>query len=151
VSGPGVNHAGAINTSALHIMDIAPTLLQLAGVEHPAGAKDSGVAPIQGKSMQAVLANRESSIRKDSEWNGWELFGNRAVRQGDWKFVNMLKAAGGFGEWELFNLKDDLAEMHDLSSQQTAKREEMLNFWDEYLKTNGVIEAGAGPLEKQNR
>jgi len=151
VSGRGVNHAGAINTSALHIMDIAPTVLQLASVEHPADGKNSEVASIQGKSMQAVLANRESSVRNDSDWNGWELFGNRAVRQGDWKLVSMQKAAGGTGEWELFNLKADLAEMHDLSSKHASRLDAMLKLWDEYVKTNGVIEAGAGPLEKQNR
>lgn len=148
VTAPGVNHAGAINTSSLHVMDIAPTLLQLASVEHPAGGKNSDVAPIQGKALLPVLANRESSVRGDSDWNGWELFGNRAVRQGDWKLMSLLKPAGGTGDWQLFNIKDDLAEMHDLSSQQTAKRDTMLKLWDEYVKTNGVIESDAGPFTK---
>jgi arylsulfatase A-like enzyme len=151
VSGPGVNHAGAINTSSLHIMDIAPTLLQLASVEHPAGGKNSDVAPIQGKSMQAVLANREGSVRGDSDWNGWELFGNRAIRQGDWKLMSLLKPAGGTGEWQLFNIKDDLAEMNDLSSKHASRRDAMLKLWDEYVKTNGVIESDAGPFAKPER
>lgn len=151
VSGPGVNHAGSINTSALHIMDIAPTLLQLASVEHPAGAKGSRVAPIQGKSMLSVLANRESAIRNDSDWNGWELFGSRAVTQGDWKLVSMPKAAGGTGDWQLFNLEDDPAEMNDLSSKHASRRDAMLRLWDEYVKTNGVIEAGVDPFENHNR
>ena len=151
VSGPGVNHAGAINTSNLHITDIAPTLLQLAGVQHPADAQNSGVASIQGKSMQEVLANLENSVRKASDWNGWELFGNRAVRQGDWKLVYMLQAAGGTGEWQLFNVKDDPAEMHDLSSKDASRREAMLKLWDEYVKINGVIESDAGPFTKPER
>ena len=146
VAGPGVNHAGAINDSPLHIMDIAPTLLQLASVEHPADGKSLDVAPIQGRSLLAVLANRESSVRKDTDWNGWELFGNRAVRQGDWKLMSLLKPAGGTGQWQIFNIKDDLAEMHDLSSQQASRRNAMLKLWDEYVKTNGVIESDAGPF-----
>jgi arylsulfatase len=148
VSGPGVNHAGVINTSALHVMDIAPTLLQLASVEHPAGGKNSDVAPIQGKSMQAVFANRESSVRGDSDWNGWELFGNRAVRQGNWKLMSLLKGAGGTGEWQLFNVTDDLAEMHDLSAKHASQRDAMLKLWNEYVKTNGVIESESGPFTK---
>lgn len=148
VSGPGVNHAGTINTSALHIMDIAPTLLELASVEHPADGESTDVASIQGKSMRAVLANRESSVRKDSDWNGWELFGNRAVWQGDWKLMSLLKTAGGTGEWQLFHIKDDLAEMDDLSSQHASRRAAMLKLWDEYVRTNGVIESDAGPFTK---
>jgi arylsulfatase len=151
VSGPGVNHTGTINSSSLHIMDIAPTLLQLASVEHPAGAKDSRLAPIQGKSMLPVLGGRASAIRDESDWLGWELFGSRAVRQGDWKLVSMPKASGGTGDWQLFNLKDDPAELNDLSSTHAAKRDAMLRLWDAYVKTNGVIETGADPFENHNR
>ena len=60
VSGPGVKHAGAINHSALHIMDITATLLELAGVEHPAKKQGSELAPPQGKSMWPLLAGRET-------------------------------------------------------------------------------------------
>lgn len=151
VSGPGVHHAGTINDSSVHIMDIAPTLLQLASVKHPADGKTSDVASIQGKPLQAVLANRESSVRSDSDWNGWELFGNRAVRQGNWKLMYMLKGAGGTGEWQLFNLKDDPAEMQDLASVHAARRDAMLKLWDEYAKANGVIESDAGPFVKHDR
>ena len=66
VSGPGVKHEGTINHSALHIMDITPTLLELAGVEHPAKKEGSELAPPQGKSMWPLLAGREQAIRTDS-------------------------------------------------------------------------------------
>jgi arylsulfatase len=151
VSGPGIHHVGAINDSPLHIMDIAPTLLELASVEHPGNAMDGKVAPPQGRSLWRMLANRESSVRNDSDWNGWELFGNRAIRQGDWKLMSLLETAGGTGEWQLFNLKDDPAEMHDLSSQHAARRDAMLKLWDEYAKANGVIESDAGPFAKRDR
>jgi arylsulfatase A-like enzyme len=103
VSGPGVKHEGAINHSVLHVMDIMPTFLESAGVEHPAKKRGSKVAPPQGKSMWPLLAGREQAIRTDSDWLGWELFGNRAIRQGDWKLLYLLKGAGGTGDWELFN------------------------------------------------
>ncbi len=151
VSGPGVNQEGAINDSPLHIMDIASTLLELASVEHPATARGSKVAQPLGRSLLKVLANQETSVRNDSDWNGWELFGNRAVRQGDWKLMSLLIPAGGTGEWQLFNLKDDFAEMHDLASLHAARRDAMLKLWIEYAKANGVIESDAGPFVKHDR
>jgi arylsulfatase len=51
VTGPGVKHAGTIDHSVLHVMDIVPTFLESAGVEHPAKKQGSEVAPPQGKSM----------------------------------------------------------------------------------------------------
>ncbi|MFO0800489.1 MAG: arylsulfatase [Gemmataceae bacterium] len=148
VSGPGIKHAGSINHSVLHVMDITPTSLESAGVEHPAKQKGSTVAPMQGKSMWPLLAGREKATRTDSDWLGWELFGNRAIRQGDWKLLYLLKGAGGPGDWELFNLKDDPAEMHDLSAKHPEKREALLKLWDEYVKRNGVIVSDAGPYAK---
>ena len=51
VSGPGVQGAGEINKEAvLHVMDIVPTVLELAGIEHPSTYKGREIAPMQGKS-----------------------------------------------------------------------------------------------------
>ena len=153
VCGPGVKHQGAINRSLLHVMDLTPTFLESAGVDHPAKKEGSTVAPPQGKSMWPLLADREKSIRGASDWIGWELFGNRAIRQGDLKLLYLLPAAGGSGDWALYNLKDDPAEMHDLSSKLPEKRKTLLDLWEQYVKRNGVIVSEAGPYatkEKQD-
>jgi len=125
-------------------MDITPTLLEVAGVEHPVMKQGSVIAPPQGKSMWPLLAGRESVIRTDSDWLGWELFGNRAIRQGDWKLLFLLKAAGGTGDWELFNLKDNPAELNDLSKKHPDKRDALLKLWAEYVKRNGLITSDSG-------
>jgi arylsulfatase len=62
------------------------------------------------------------------------------------KLLYLLKGAGGTGDWQLFNLKDDLAEMHDLSQQHPERRAAMVKLWDEYLRANGVIVSDAGPF-----
>lgn len=149
VSGPGVKHEGVISHSLLHVMDLMPTFLESAGVEHPAKHDDSKFAPPQGKSMWSLLADREREIRTDSDWLGWELFGNRAIRQGDWKLLYLLKAAGGTGNWELYNLKDDPAELQDLSAKYPDKRAALLKLWDEYVTRNGVVVSDAGPYAPQ--
>jgi len=145
VSGPGVKHEGDLTHSVLHVMDVTPTFLELAGVEHPARKEGSTVALPQGKSMWPLLAGGETAIRANSDWLGWELFGNRAIRQGDWKLLYLLKGAGGTGDWQLFNLQGDPGEMDDLSAAHPEKREAMLKLWDEYVKANGVIVSDAGP------
>ncbi len=148
IAGPGVKYAGDINGSFLHVMDIAPTLYELAGAEHPSKKPGSKIAPLQGKSLVPLLAGSANSLRGESDWVGWELFGNRAVRQGDWKILNTVKGAGGTGEWQLFNLKNDPGETRDLAKENPDKVKEMLALWNEYVKTNGVIVTGDGPFAK---
>lgn len=146
ISGPGVTHHGQLSRSVMHVMDIAPTLLEAAGVEHPAAGSGNDTAMLQGKSLWPLLAGREQQIRSESDWLGWELFGNRAVRKGDWKLLYLMKSAGGTGDWELINLREDPAEMRDLSALYPDKREAMLALWEEYVRRNGVIISEAGPF-----
>ncbi len=146
VAGPGVKHKGKINHSLLHVMDIVPTVLELSGVKQPSEDSAKKVAPIQGKSMLPLLAGRADAIRKETDWLGWELFGNRAIRQGDWKLLYLLKRAGGTGDWQLFNLREDPAELQDLSKKYPEKRDALLTLWEQYAKTNGVIVSDAGPF-----
>jgi len=148
IAGPGVKHAGHINASLLHVMDIAPTLYELAGVEHPSKKPGSKIAPLQGKSLVPLLNRSADSVRGEVDWIGWELFGNRAIRKGDWKILNILRAAGGSGNWQLFNLKNDPGETHDLAKENPKKLKELIALWNRYAKQNGVILTGDGPFKK---
>ncbi|MEW6586372.1 MAG: sulfatase/phosphatase domain-containing protein, partial [Nitrospirota bacterium] len=147
VSGAGVKlKPGTINRSLLHVMDIAPTILELAGVKHPETYQGKPVAPIQGKSWVPMLEGKTEGPRTDKDWLGWEVFGNRAIRQGNWKLVWEHKPFGT-DEWELYNLTDDLGEKHDLSAQYPDKKRQLLSLWDEYVKTNSVIIPDRDPFE----
>jgi arylsulfatase len=68
----------------------------------------------------------------------WEIFGNRAVRQGDWKLRWQWKPWGK-ADWELFNLAADPAERKDVSAVNPAMAKALLARWDEYAKANNVI------------
>jgi arylsulfatase len=131
------------------VTDIAPTLLDIAGVEHPSAKKGSKLAPPRGKSMKPLLEGKADTVRGDDDWIGWELFGNRAIRQGDWKLVYLRKGAGGADEWKLYNLREDPAELRDLSSENPDKKKALLALWDQYVKQNGVIVTGDGPFKKR--
>lgn len=147
VSGPGVKGAGKLNKKAvLHVKDITPTILELAGVKHPSTYKGRKIKPMQGKSWVAMLNGRTQSPRSSNDWLGWELFGNRAIRQGDWKISWQYKPFGTW-DWQLFNLAKDLGEQHDLSSKYPKKKKALIALWDEYVKTNGVIIGNRSMLE----
>lgn len=146
VAGPGVVQGGRINASVLHVTDIVPTLLEVAGVQLP---RDQA-APITGKSFTPILSGRAESVRGDKDWLAWEMFGNRALRQGDWKVLSLLKGAGGTGEWQLFNLRSDPGETRDLANDNPAKAKEMATLWNEYARTNGVIFTRDGPFERRH-
>jgi arylsulfatase A-like enzyme len=148
IAGPGVKPAGDINGSFLHVMDIAPTLYELAGAEHPSKKPGSKIAPLQGKSLVPLLSGKSAALRGESDWVGWELFGNRAVRQGDWKILNILRPAGGTGDWQLFNLKNDPGETRDLAKENPKKLKELVALWNRYAKQNGVILTGDGPFNR---
>lgn len=139
VSGAGVEQpAGSINDGLMHVMDVAATVLDVAGVDYPSDYNGREVEPMQGKSWKTMLAGDAESPRGAQDWLGWELWGNRAIRQGDWKLLWMHKPMG-IGDWELFNLSEDLGEARDLASQHPEKVTELLALWVEYVKTNNVI------------
>ncbi len=148
VAGPGIKYRGTVHHSVLHVMDLLPTFLELAGVPAASRSQSSGVATPQGRSMWPMLAGNVTETRSSSDWLGWELFGNRAIRQGDWKLLYLLPAAGGTGDWQLYNLREDPAEMRDLSTVHPEKREALLKLWEEYVKKNNVIVSEAGPYAR---
>ena len=146
VAGAGVKNAGAIKDALLHVTDLVPTFLELAGAKHPSGT-DRNLAPLRGKSLTPLISGKAESVRTEEDWIGEELFGNRMIRQGDWKLCNILKTAGGTGEWELFNLRNDPGESKDLSKEEPERTKAMLALWDQYAKENGVILTDDGPFK----
>lgn len=151
VSGPGVQGAGGLNKKAvLHVMDIVPTVLELAGIQHPSTYGGRKIAPVQGKSWVGMLAGRTQSPRTSNDWLGWELFNNRAIRQGDWK-ISWLYRPFGTEDWQLFNLADDPAERYDLSNKFPEKKRELVVLWDEYVKKNGVVLGKRSPFERARK
>ncbi len=139
VSGPVVQRdAGSINHGFMHVADIMPTLLDIAGVAYPESSDGRPVPDMIGNSWTDVLAGAAESPRSDNDYMGWELFGNRAIRQGNWKLRWQWRPFGT-GEWELFNLADDPAERFDLAATMPDKLDQMYRLWEDYVAANNVI------------
>ncbi|SDS92737.1 arylsulfatase [Pseudomonas oryzae] len=132
---PGVTRSGQVVRELVTVKDFAPTLLELAGVRHPGNSyRGRAVEPMSGVSILPLLKGEKVAERV----HGGELFGKRFVRQGDWKLVHMPKPWGS-GDWQLFNLRSDLAERHDLSGKHPEKLAELQQLWAQYARDNNVI------------
>ncbi len=139
VSGYGVKEKGKINTQALvHGMDIAPTVLELARIEFPNIYSGNEIKPMQGKSITSILKGENNTVRTDHEYLGWELFGHRAIRKGDWKIL-WINDSLPKPKWELYNIKDDPSESTDISEKYPEKYKELIQDWKIYQEKNGVI------------
>jgi arylsulfatase A-like enzyme len=97
------------------------------------------VQPIQGYSVLSLLEGRKAETEPGVNEVGYELFGMKAFITGHWKAL-WMPAPNGTGEWELFNLKQDPAELVDLSQQQPKKLQLLIANWDQYQKDNGVLD-----------
>lgn len=147
VSGPvNKREKGSINNGLMSIADIMPTLLDIAGTSYPKNYNGNELPPLIGKPWTKVLAGESESPRTQEDYIAWELFGNRALRQGDWKLRWEIKPIGK-SEWELFNLAADAAEKNDLATSNPEKLREMLILWDDYVTKNNVILPSRSPFE----
>ena len=147
VSGPAVKRPkGSINNGLMHVSDLMPTLLEIAGASYPKSREGHDLPPLMGKSWVPVLAGQAESPRTEQDYLAWEIFGNRAVRQGEWKIRWEYKSFGK-GDWELFNLAADPGERKDLAAEQPQKLQALLALWNSYVRTNNVVLPSRSPFE----
>jgi arylsulfatase A-like enzyme len=122
-----------------HVVDIVPTVLELAGVE-PAKEWNGEPVPLApGKSLVPAFA-ADVNVARESLW--WLHEGNRAVRVGDFKLV----AAKG-DAWELYDLKTDRAEQQNLASAMPEKVKELELVWQR--QTDSFTELSRKTLAEQ--
>jgi arylsulfatase len=136
---PGFKRQGAVERSFATVMDVLPTLLDLAGVRHP-GDRYRGrkVERPLGRSMLPFLQGAAPQVHADDDVFGWELFGQRALRQGRWK-IDYVSPPNGPGRWELFDLAQDPGERHDLAARNPQRLKELVRRWDDYARRVGVV------------
>jgi arylsulfatase len=147
VSGPAVKRAkGSVNHGLMHVGDIMPTLLEMAGTTYPRTYEGRELPALMGTSWGALLAGKVDSPRSEQDYLGWELFGNRAVRQGDWK-LRWEYMPLGKGDWELYNVTADPAERNDLAAERPDKLRALITLWESYVRTNHVILPSRSPFE----
>ncbi|MFP4093109.1 MAG: arylsulfatase [Cyclobacteriaceae bacterium] len=110
----GITEAGRMVSSYAHIVDVMPTLADLAGTEYPASYQGESLHPLPGQSLRKYLENEEDQNERPLFW---EHQGHRAMRQGPWKIVT----ASPDEKWRLYHMQDDPTELNDLSTQHAER------------------------------
>jgi arylsulfatase A-like enzyme len=146
---PARIQAGHTVAEPLHVLDLLPTILDAAGVEHPGATFDGRTVEVPiGHTLMPLLVGDEERAHDPDQVFAFELFGRRAIRQGSWKAVYLPfseKRTAGLpkqvrtDQWQLFNIEADPAERDDLATKHPAKLLELLSRWSEYVEAQGLI------------
>ena len=139
ISGIPSPNKQSIQNSLTHVTDIVPTLLDLAGVQHPGTSyKGQTIHPLTGHSLLPIIQGKATRVRGPDEVLGYELSGNRAVFKGDYKLLSNLAPVGD-GQWHLYNITTDPGETRDLKDEMPELFQSLQNDYAKWAKANGVL------------
>lgn len=137
---PGhIDRPGTFRHQFHHVIDIAPTVYDILGVEAPAQFAGVEQLPVHGSAMTYTFKSAAAPTRKESQI--FELLGDRAIWHRGWKAVAHHTKGHDFERdtWELYKLDEDFAEIHDLASAQPGKLNELVDLWWEQAKGYNVL------------
>jgi arylsulfatase len=126
---------GKLEKQPGHLIDIMATCVDVSGAKYPTELNGGKIKPMQGVSLVPALAGKDLK-RKEPIF--WEHESNRAVRDGKWKLV-----AKADQPWELYDMKKDRTEMHNLASKNPDKVKELAAKWDSWAARSDVLPLGA--------
>ena len=128
------------------VMDILPTVLEFANIPHPGTTfRKRAVVTPRGKSWVPYLFNPDGHKHVHSEYDftGWELFGERAIRRGNYKAI-LVPNESNTARWELYDLSRDKGELINLADERGDVLKELVEAWFTYETETGVILAEDG-------
>ena len=127
----GIRTSGEIRDQFLHVIDLAPTLMDLAG-ERRAGKFD-------GASFRLTLNDDGAPPPRNTQY--WEMFGRRAIYCDGWKAVSEHEKGNDYGAdgWRLYDTRSDFSECHDLAARHPEKLKELQDIWWQEAEANAVM------------
>ncbi len=119
----GISARGELRHEVGHVVDLVPTLLELAGAA--AAEPDAGTPPFPGRSLVPAFLK---PAPRERDYVFFHHAGNRALRMGDWKVVSSKESTN---TWSLYHLASDRAESLDLAGEQPERLRAMTRRWQE--------------------
>jgi arylsulfatase len=127
----GITAKNEVRSQWHHVIDVAPTVLEAAGLPEPKSVNGTVQTPLEGVSMVYTFANAKAPDRHTTQY--FEIFGNRAIYNDGWLARTIHRAAWEFKPrgtleadvWELFDTRADFSLANDLAKQNPAKLKEL--------------------------
>jgi arylsulfatase A-like enzyme len=143
----GITARGEVRSQFHHVIDIAPTIYEVCGIEHPAFVNGIAQSPIQGVSMAYTFNDAEAPSTRRTQY--FEILGNRAIYHDGWiascfhgrlPWIRLAGFAfdGPQERWELYNIADDFSQAIDLADAYPEKLAELRAIFDEVATEHQV-------------
>ena len=133
----GIEAKGEIRHQFSHVIDVAPTILEAAGLPHPTFVHGVQQQPIEGTSMLYSFNDGDAPEEHDTQY--FEMFGNRGIYHKGWTAVTKHKTpwelVGGTmpalddDVWELYDTTKDWTQANDLSKEMPDKLHDLQRLW----------------------
>ena len=135
----GIKAKGEIRNQYHHISDIAPTIMEAAGISVPETYHGVKQQPMEGTSLMYSFNQADAPNKKQRQY--YEMFGNRAIWSEGWKAVSLhanrmpwdINVVLPFDQdkWELYHVAEDFSESTDLSEKYPEKLAELQAMFEE--------------------
>ncbi|MGZ8094847.1 MAG: arylsulfatase [Methylosarcina sp.] len=127
----GIRAKGELRTQWHHVVDIAPTVLEIAGLPAPKSVNGIAQRPLEGVSLAYTLNDTKAPDRHHTQY--FEIAGNRAVYHDGWlartvhraPWERQPRAALEQDKWELFDTRSDFSLANDLAARHSSKLKAM--------------------------
>ncbi len=133
----GIRGKGEIRSQFSHAIDVAPTILEAAGIPHPAFVNGIQQAPIEGTSMLYSFNDAKGADRHETQY--FEMFCNRGIYHKGWTAVTRHRTPWETGAvklpafdddvWELYDTNTDWTQSKNLAKQNPQKLHELQRLW----------------------
>lgn len=152
----GIKSKGELRTQFHHVVDIAPTILEAAGLPEPKVVNGVKQRPMDGVSMLYSFDNEKAKEKHTTQY--FEMFGNRAIYHNGW-FARTIHRAPwemqprrGLTEdiWELYDTSKDFSLVNDLSKKHPEKLKELQALFMKEAEKNQVLPIDDRTVERVN-
>lgn len=141
----GIKAKGELRGQFSHVIDIAPTVLEAAGLPEPTMVNGVKQRPMDGVSLNYVFNNSNAEERHTTQY--FEIFGNRAIYHEGWYARTIHKApwesaprrALADDIWELYEVANDFSLVNDLSGQHPEKLKDLQALFLKEAEKNFVL------------
>jgi arylsulfatase len=152
-----VKAKGEVRSQFHHVIDVAPTLLEAAGLPEPVAVNGTKQRPMDGVSMVYSFNDGQARDRRTTQY--FEMFGNRAIYHEGWvaatrHSIPWLATAPllAFDQdrWELYHVAEDFSQAEDLAARQPEKLQALRQKFDEEAVRNHVYPLDDRRVERFN-